>query len=58
MWEKPLFFAKKIAPAWFYNSAGEVLFGLRTPLEPPPRKRRSGEELLRSSRTTLEQIPK
>jgi hypothetical protein len=45
MWEKNRVIAEKIAP----NSVGAVLSGLRTPLEQPPRKRRSGEELLRSS---------
>jgi hypothetical protein len=44
---KNRFFAEQIAPEW----------RLKYPLEQPPRKIRPGEELLRSSRSTLEQIP-
>jgi hypothetical protein len=50
-------FAEQIAPAWFWNSARAVLSRIRTLLEQPARKRCTVEELLWSSRSTLETIP-
>jgi hypothetical protein len=39
------------------NHAGALLSGLQTTLEQPPREMHHGEELLRGSKSTLEQIP-